>query len=200
MYLVVGLGNPGKKYTGSRHNVGFMAADELARRLEIGAWKEKFKGLLAETRYKDEKLRILKPQTFMNLSGESVYQAKRFYKTPIQYIIVVHDELDIPLGTMRVKAGGGSAGHKGLESIIRWLGTGGFIRVRIGIGKPPGKQGVITHVLSSFTKSDKPVLEETIILASDAVLKIVSNGVESAMNAYNRKSLNHDHPHVGEDQ
>ncbi len=187
MYLVVGLGNPGRKYSGSRHNVGFIVADEVAQRLGIKTWKERFKSLIGEAHYHDEKIVILKPQTYMNRSGEALHQAKKFYKAKTQYIIVVHDEMDLPLGTIRVKAGGGSAGHRGLESIMSWLGTGDFPRVRVGIGKPAEKEEHVSYVLTTFSEAEKRVLREVTNLSSDAVLEIISNGVESAMNIYNRK-------------
>jgi peptidyl-tRNA hydrolase, PTH1 family len=187
MILVAGLGNPGKGYSSSRHNVGFIVVDELTKRLGAG-FKRGFRSLYTEAYLEEKKLILLKPDTYMNRSGEAVSDAVEFFKIPMKDIIVVHDEMDLPLGNIKVKIGGGSAGHKGIQSIISSLGDNGFIRVRVGIGKPTQKSEVIDHVLSRFEKEEKKIIEYAINRAADAVLEIALRGVEGAMNKFNRKS------------
>jgi PTH1 family peptidyl-tRNA hydrolase len=185
MYLVVGLGNPGRKYEGNRHNVGAMAADELRRAEGVADYKEKFSGVWA----KGDRLAILKPGTYMNLSGDSVQPASAFLKVAPADVIVLHDELDIPFGEVRLKFGGGHAGHNGLRSIIERLGTPDFIRVRIGIGRPPpGFRGdVADFVLQSFDPSEKAELPDVLSRALDATKRVLSDGLAAAMNSANQK-------------
>lgn len=163
MWLLVGLGNPGSKYESNRHNIGFMAVDAIAGAHGIGPFKAKYHGLLAEGRMGDEKVAILKPQTYMNESGQSVGAAAKFYKIPPERIVVFHDELDLVAAKIRVKKGGGNAGHNGLRSMDAHLGTPDFIRVRLGIGHPGDKDRVHNYVLSDFSKAEnewlKPYLE-----------------------------------------
>ncbi|HEX3036053.1 MAG TPA: aminoacyl-tRNA hydrolase [Thermodesulfobacteriota bacterium] len=187
MILVVGLGNPGKDYSLSKHNVGFMAVDELATRLGVSIWKKAFKSLYSEALKEEKKLILLKPQIYMNRSGEAVRDAAGFFKIPAEDMIVVYDEMDLPLGNIKIKVGGGSAGHKGIESIIVNLGDLGFVRVRIGIGKPVQKSRGARHVLSGFRKEEMGVVKDTLTKAADAVLEIITQGVDSAMNKFNRK-------------
>ncbi len=187
MILVVGLGNPGREYSLSKHNIGFMAVDELANRLGVSIGKKGFKSLYAEALKDEKKLILLKPQTYMNRSGEAVRDATAFFKIPTEDIIVIYDEMDLPLGTIKIKVGGGSAGHKGIESIIMNLGDLGFIRVRIGIEKPARKSGGAGHVLSGFREEEREVITDTLTKAADAVLEIITQGVNSAMNKFNRK-------------
>jgi len=188
--LVVGLGNPGKEYTLTKHNVGFLVVDELGKRVGIDIKKNKFQSSYGEGFVEGDKILLLKPQTYMNRSGGAVFSASDFYKIPPENIIVVHDEMDIALGRIMIKPGGGSAGNNGIKTIISSLGSKDFIRVRIGIGKPDAKSDGANHVLSNFSKSESDVVEESIQTASDAVLEIVSNGLEKAMNKYNVKSKN----------
>ena len=138
----------------------------------------------------DNKILLLKPQTYMNRSGEAVSSASDFYKIPLENIIVIHDEMDVSLGRILIKPGGGSAGNNGIKSIISYLGSKEFIRVRIGIGKPGAKSDGSSHVLSSFSKSESSMVEDSIVTAADAVLEIIQNGFQSAMNKYNSKSKN----------
>ena len=153
MFLVVGLGNPGEKYARNRHNIGFMAADEIVRRHSFSAYRSKFQGELAEGKIGTDKVLVLKPQTFMNESGRSVHEAASFYKIATEDIIVLHDELDLEPGKLRVKRGGGHAGHNGLRSIHAHLSEH-YARVRLGIGHPGHKDKVTGHVLNDFAKAD----------------------------------------------
>lgn len=179
MWMVVGLGNPGAEYTRNRHNIGFMAADAIAARWDFPDFRTKFRGLVAEGPLGGEKTLLLKPQTFMNLSGESVAEAARFYKIDPTHIVVFHDELDLPPGKVRVKTGGGNAGHNGLKSIDAHLGTPDYIRVRLGIGHPGDRERVHGHVLSDFSKADADWLAPLLdALAEQAPLLIRGQAAE----------------------
>ena len=185
MFLVVGLGNPGKKYERNRHNVGFMVAERLRGSKALPDFREKFSGLFA----KGDTLALLEPQTFMNLSGDAVQPAAAFLKVEPARIVVVHDELDIPWKDVRLKVGGGHAGHNGLRSIIQRLGTPEFIRVRVGIGRPPpGFRGdVADYVLSDFDAVERAELPDVVDRAAAAVEKVLSDGIAAAMNALNTR-------------
>ncbi|MDI9846500.1 aminoacyl-tRNA hydrolase [Rhodoblastus sp. 17X3] len=158
MLLLVGLGNPGKSYAGNRHNIGFMAVDAIARACEGAPFRKKFHGEFSEARLGGERALLLKPETYMNESGRAVAEAARFHKIPLADIVVFHDELDLASGKLRIKRGGGDAGHNGLRSITAHMG-GDYRRVRLGIGHPGDKALVHGHVLSDFAKSDKPWVE-----------------------------------------
>jgi len=158
MLLIAGLGNPGQKYENHRHNVGFMATDVIARRHSFSPWSKKFSGLIAEGRIGGEKALLIKPQTFMNLSGQTVGEAMRFHKIDISQLIVLYDELDLAPGKVRVKTGGGAGGHNGIRSIDAHCGRE-YRRVRIGIGHPGVKELVTNHVLGDFSKADREWLE-----------------------------------------
>jgi len=190
MKLVVGLGNPGKEYTLTKHNVGFLVVNELGKRVGIDIKKNKFQSFYGEGFVEGDKILLLKPQTYMNRSGEAVSSASDFYKVPLENIIVIHDEMDVPLGRIMIKPGGGSAGNNGIKSIISSLGSKDFVRVRIGIGKPQTKSEGANHVLSSFSKSESSMIGDSIVTAADAVLEIIQNGLEKAMNKYNVKAKN----------
>lgn len=153
MFLIAGLGNPGAKYAHNRHNIGFLAADRLADAFRASPWSKKFQGEVCEARLKDKRLFLLKPHTFMNLSGESVGAAARFYKIEPENVIVFYDELDLPIGKLRVKQAGGNGGHNGLRSIDAHLGKN-YWRVRIGIGRPEHKDAVTNYVLGDFSKAE----------------------------------------------
>lgn len=185
MILVVGLGNPGSEYASTKHNLGYLAVDEIGKRAGIDLTRKKFHGLYGEGTFHRDKLILLKPETYMNRSGESVSSAVNFYHIPPENIIVVHDELDLPSGTVRIKPGGGSAGHKGVASIIERLGNGDFARIRIGIGKPKQKSGTVSHVLSKFSKEENEIVNESVLKAADAVLEVIEHGLRKAMNKYN---------------
>lgn len=158
MLLFVGLGNPGREYNNNRHNIGFMAVDEIVRRHNFSSPKGRFQGLTYDGRLGNEKILILKPQTYMNLSGQSVGEAARFYKIPPEDIIVFHDDLDIPAAKVKFKSGGGHAGHNGLRNIDQHI-SNCYHRIRIGISHPGGKEQVHDHVLGDFAKSDQAWLE-----------------------------------------
>ena len=185
MLLLVGLGNPGAQHAGQRHNIGFMAIDALAAALGAGPFKAKFHGQIAEARAGDARLLLLKPQTFMNLSGQSAAEAARFHKIPNDQVIVFHDELDLPPGKVRVKRGGGAAGHNGLRSIKSHLHSDEFLRVRIGVDKPVSKERGADHVLNRFGKRERAEVDVTIARAADAVEAIAADGVDQAMNTFN---------------
>ncbi len=181
MKLFVGLGNPGSKHAGHRHNVGFMAVDEIANRHTAGPWRSRFQGVASEVTLDGEKCLLLKPETYMNESGRSVGEAARFYKVPLEDIIVFHDELDLAPGKVKVKAGGGSAGHNGLKSLTAHLGND-YRRVRIGIGHPGSKDRVHSHVLRDFAKSDLTWLEPLLDAMAKAAPQLAANNDSSFMN------------------
>jgi peptidyl-tRNA hydrolase, PTH1 family len=189
MYLVVGLGNPGPKYQGHRHNVGFMVIDQLAQRHAREPFREKFAGLFARASLDSQEFGLLKPQTFMNLSGESVQKALAFFKVELAHLVVVHDELDLEFGTMRIKLGGGTAGHNGLRSIVQQTGAPDFIRVRIGIGPTRAGSGE-RHVLSDFSRDECLSLPNVLDSASLAVSDVLLRGVQAAMNRHNQSAKN----------
>ena len=168
MKLFVGLGNPGDRYARHRHNAGFMAVERIADRHRFGPWRRRFQGLLAEGELGGERVWLLEPQTFMNESGRSIAEATRFVKLPLFDVVVFHDELDLAAGKVRVKLGGGVAGHNGLRSADAWLGSREFWRVRIGIGHPGHKDRVTGHVLSDFHKADQAWLDPLLDAMADA--------------------------------
>jgi PTH1 family peptidyl-tRNA hydrolase len=181
MYLIVGLGNPGDEYADTRHNIGFMVVDELARRWNAAGWRDKFGGEIAQA--KD--IVVLKPQEYMNVSGQAVQRTQTFYKVEPNQTIVVHDEIDLPFGKIRVKVGGGHGGHNGLRSIIQSAGDA-FIRIRCGVGKPDGgKERVTGHVLGGFSKAEKTELPFLVGGAADAVQLVLDKGPTIAMNKVN---------------
>ena len=181
MWLVVGLGNPGQEYERTRHNIGFMVADELAHRWKAPGWREKFGGEIAQT----QAIVVLRPQEYMNVSGQAVQRTQAFYKIGPEQTIVVHDEIDLPFGKLRVKVGGGHGGHNGLRSIIQNTGDA-FIRVRCGVGKPDGgKDRVTGHVLGGFSKAEQHELPFLIGGAADAVQIVLEKGATAAMNKVN---------------
>ena len=182
MFLIVGLGNPGAEYVGTRHNVGFMAADAIAEKYKFGSWREKFDGLIAEGRIEDEKVYLLKPQTFMNLSGNSVVKAAMFYKILPDHIVVIHDDMDLGIDKIKAKTGGGSGGHNGIKSIDAHV-TNGYNRVRIGVGRPKGDgDDAINHVLSRFSKTEAECLGNDIETVVDNIGILLSNGVSAFSN------------------
>jgi len=182
MKLFVGLGNPGARYAGNRHNIGFMALDRIAADHGFGPWKKAFHGLVAEGRLGEEKMLLLKPETFMNLSGQSVQAALAFHKLPLADVTVFHDELDLAPGKMRVKQGGGHAGHNGLRSIHGHLGEA-YGRVRLGIGHPGHKDAVADYVLHDFAKADAIWLDDLLRGISDGAVALAAGDATRFMNA-----------------
>jgi len=189
MLLVVGLGNPGKEYAAHRHNVGFMAADALAAELRADPFREKFSGLYAKAEIAGEPAVLLKPMTYMNGSGRCVQPAMAFFKIAPAELLVIHDELDLPFSTVRLKLGGGHAGHNGLRSIMASCGTGDFGRVRVGIGRPPPsfRGEVADYVLSGFDAIERVTLPECLKQSVQSVLEVATRGFEAAMNVRNTR-------------
>ncbi|MCP4140567.1 MAG: aminoacyl-tRNA hydrolase [Chloroflexi bacterium] len=184
-YIIVGLGNPGREYRENRHNIGFMLIDSLASRLGAKMSRMQSKALIASARHNDAKIILAKPQTFMNLSGQAIQALVRFYKTPLEHILVAHDDLDLPFETIRLRPGGGAGGQKGIKSTIQHLGTNDFPRLRLGIGRPPGRMNPAAYVLQDFAKSDEQFLQEVLDRAADAALRFVDDGLDIAMNQFN---------------
>jgi len=183
--LIVGLGNPGLAYRHNRHNVGFMVADALANKLEIPLKRVKFKAQIGNGKLEDIPIIIAKPLTFMNKSGEAVAPLVRYFKVPLERLLVIHDDMDLPLGTLRMRPSGGSAGHNGMLSIFDKLGTNAIPRLRVGIGRPPGRMDPADYVLQDFPKSDEELLKMVIAQACEAALAFITTGLEKAMNTYN---------------
>ena len=187
IYLVSGLGNPGGKYARTRHNIGFMVVDELSRRFSISLSKKRFNAEFGKTRISGESLVLAKPQSFMNLSGPPLQQLSAYFKVKSQDIIVIHDDLDLPFGRIRIVKDRGHGGHNGIRSITQALGTRDYIRVRAGVGRPRGEKGVTSHVLGRFSSSEEPLLNELIEAGADACVTILKRGVQAAMNSFNTR-------------
>lgn len=185
MKLVVGLGNPGKKYDGTRHNVGFAVVDRLAAAPAVGSFQERFDADIAEWREDSERILLLKPLTFMNLSGRAVRQTMDFYQVEVGDLLVVCDDMALPLGKLRFRARGTHGGHNGLRDIQQHLGTNEYSRLRIGVDVPEGEKDAIDHVLGKFKPSEKPVIEDALQLAVQGVALWVRQGVQKCMNQYN---------------
>jgi peptidyl-tRNA hydrolase, PTH1 family len=182
MRMIVGLGNPGREYAHTRHNVGFDVLDKFAARQGVRIIKRRLKAMVAPFRFGDEEILLVKPQTFMNLSGQSVGALLRMYKGEPDDILVVYDDMDVPFGKIRIRPQGSSGGHKGMESIVRAIGSTDFPRIRVGIGR--GGEA-IDHVLSGFRRAERPVIDAAIDDAVDALEMILEEGIEAAMNRYN---------------
>ena len=187
MKIVVGLGNPGRKYERTRHNAGFMAIDELARGARIEPGLEKCHALLGKGAIGTEKVVLAKPLTYMNDSGRSVAALLKEFYASAEDLIVLHDELDLAPGTVRVKTGGGHGGHNGLRSLIEYLGTADFVRVRIGIGRPVPGMDTADYVLSPFLAEEREAASTAVVNAAEAVRVIIAQGVTKAMNQFNQK-------------
>lgn len=189
VYLIVGLGNPGREYKETRHNAGFMLLDRLAQRLGEKFTRLESRALVTKATYQEQRLILAKPQTYMNESGKAVGALSRFYKVPLDNLLVIYDEVDLPLGTLRLRPGGGSAGQKGMRSIIDRLGSETFPRLRIGIGRPPGRMEAADYVLQKFSRSEAEIAAQMLDRAVDAVLVYVTAGLDKAMNMYNNPAL-----------
>ena len=184
-YLIIGLGNPGREYKDTRHNIGFMLIDHIAVRLNARGMKLQSKAIVISALHEERKIILAKPQTFMNLSGQSVQGLLHFYKIPFENLLVAHDDLDIPLGTIRIRPSGGPGGQRGMASTIEQLGTKDFPRLRLGIGRPPGRMEAKDYVLQDFSKDDMKLLPEVLDRGVGAALTFVTHGLNKAMNQFN---------------
>ncbi|WP_278453419.1 aminoacyl-tRNA hydrolase [Thomasclavelia spiroformis] len=184
MKLIVGLGNPGKEYAGTRHNCGFMVIDRLASKLNVNVDQNKFKGLYAKVKYHGEDIILLKPQTYMNLSGESVNAVMNFFKIDKEDLLVIYDDLDMPVGKLRLRKTGSAGGHNGIKNIIAHLNSQDFKRIRVGIDRHK-YMNVADYVLSRFSKVESEAIEQGIENAANAVLDYLDNDFNHAMNYYN---------------
>ena len=184
-WLVVGLGNPGPQYAGNRHNVGFLVADVLAARVGGRFKAHRGRADVVEARLDDQRVVLAKPKSYMNESGGPVTAMRDFFKVPLERLVVVHDELDLGFGVLRVKQGGGDNGHNGLKSLRRSLGSGEFFRVRVGIGRPPGRQDPAEWVLRDFSPAERKELDLHVERAADAVESLLADGLAVTQNRYN---------------
>jgi peptidyl-tRNA hydrolase, PTH1 family len=192
MEMIIGLGNPGQEYKDTRHNIGFKVVELLACELGLKLDSKRFQSRNCRTRLEGKDIIFLCPMTYMNLSGSSVRQCADYYKIDIEDILVIHDDLDLPLGRVKIARQGGAGGHKGVQSIINHLGGANFPRIRIGIGRPRYNEPIETFVLSPFYKDEREIAEEMIRLGAEACRLAISDGVESAMNRINRQAASLD--------
>lgn len=193
-YLIVGLGNPGQEYQNNRHNVGFMVLDRLAEKLGERFSRIRLQAFLTTAGYRGQKLLLAKPQTYMNNSGQAVSALQRYFKIPGEQILVIYDDVDLPFESLRLRPEGGAGGQKGMKSIIKALGSEHFPRLRVGIGRPPGRMEVSDYVLQDFSSREAEVLEIILIQAVEAVLTFIDKGIEQAMTAYNQTTDPQDTP------
>jgi len=191
-YLIVGLGNPGPRYHHNRHNVGFMVVDALADAANIPIRRVEFRALVGKGEYAEERLILAKPQTFMNNSGQAVGALVRFYKISIERLLVVHDDLDLPYGTLRLRPRGGAGGQRGMASIMAKLNTQDFARLRVGIGRPPGRMDPSDYVLHDFDPPEEEILPEVLASAVDAIRMFLKDGIERAMSECNGSVIDED--------
>lgn len=188
MKLLVGLGNPGREYERTRHNIGWLVLDEIASSARAAIDRKKFGAEIGEAEVDGVRTLFVKPQTFMNLSGEAVGPAAKFYKIEPRDVIVVHDDLDLDFGRVQIKVGGGHGGHNGLRSVIPHLGSPDFVRIRVGIGRPGGKKEVVGHVLGGFDKKETEELPFVIGRAADAIRCLLKNDATKCMNEFNKRA------------
>lgn len=186
MHLIVGLGNPGSKYARTRHNLGFRAVDLLAERWGADRFDARFEGEIAKARVQGQPALLLKPQTYMNLSGASVAAAARFHRIAAENVWIVHDELDLPLGRLRIREGGGAGGHNGVKSVIERLGTPGFARFRLGVGRPTTPVPIEDYVLQPFGPTEREAADELIARTADAIQTALTDSLTKAMNVFNK--------------
>lgn len=185
MYLIVGLGNPEEEYSNTRHNMGFDTINKISKEYNIEINKDKFKGIYGTGMIENEKVILLKPQTYMNLSGESIIEAIKFYKIDINKIIVIYDDIDVKPGKIKIRKKGGPGSHNGMKSVINSLGSQEFSRIRVGIGTPEYKNDMINYVIGKIPKEEMNELEEGTKIAKEAVVEIIKNGIDIAMNKFN---------------
>jgi peptidyl-tRNA hydrolase, PTH1 family len=188
MYLVVGLGNPGPEYQDNRHNLGFKVVDELNARARGQAPRAKFGAEIGEVTIAGERILLCKPMEFMNVSGQAVARAAGFWKVPVTELVVVHDELDLPFGRLKLGTGGGHGGHNGVRSLLGCLSDPGFARVRVGVGRPTAGHDPADYLLSNFSRAETKELPDLIGAAADAVEAIIKGGLTTAMNKFNGKA------------
>ncbi len=184
-FLIIGLGNPGREYKQNRHNIGFMLVDRLADLLGVSFSRLECRALVTKGGYRDQSLILAKPQTFMNLSGQSAGPLLRFYKIPLEKFLVIYDDIDLPFGLLRLRPSGGSAGHKGMISLINRLGSHDFPRLRLGVGRPPGHMDPAAYVLQDFSRLEAEIMPQFLDRAVGAVLTFVGEGIVVAMNSFN---------------
>ena len=189
MFVIVGLGNPEADYSKTRHNMGFNVINKLSKKYEIDVNKNKFKGLVGTGTIEGEKVVLLKPQTFMNLSGESLKEAMDFYKLSNKEIIVIYDDIDTLPGTIRIRKVGSSGSHNGMKSVIQNISTEEFSRIRVGIGRPEYTNDMINYVIGHIPEEEIEILDKGCTLACEAVIDIIKNGTDSAMNKFNKKKV-----------
>lgn len=185
-WLVVGLGNPGTQYESTRHNMGFLAVDKLAQEENFRFSKLRFKAWTATWEVGGQKVLVMKPQTYMNLSGESVGEAARFYKIPPEHVLVISDDINLPAGRLRIRPGGSAGGHNGLKNIIQHLGTDRFPRIKVGVGSPrPGEHDMVDWVMGKPMGEDRTAVEDALDRAGDAAKTLITEGIDRAMNRFN---------------
>ncbi|MBE7039443.1 MAG: aminoacyl-tRNA hydrolase [Ruminococcaceae bacterium] len=185
MYIIVGIGNPGKKYESTRHNIGFIAIDYMAALYDIKVNKIKHKALIGEGKIEGERIMLVKPQTFVNLSGESIREIADYYKVPAENVIVIYDDVSLEAGSVRIRKKGSDGGHNGIKSIIYQLNSDAFPRIKLGVGSKPPGYDLKDWVLAKFTDEDIKIMSKSVETAAKAVPEIIKNGAESAMNKYN---------------
>lgn len=185
MYLIVGLGNPEEEYSKTRHNMGFNTVNKIAKEYNIEMNKNKFDGLYGEGFIENEKIILLKPQTYMNLSGKSIVQVVNFYKIPLENVYVIYDDMDVEPGKIKIRKKGGAGSHNGMKSVIAELNSQDFARIRVGIGTPKFKDDSINYVIGAIPEEEKKVLDEGTTKAKDAMIAILKDGIEIAMNKFN---------------
>lgn len=190
LHLIVGLGNPGRRYHDNRHNIGFLFLDHLANALNSGFRKMQMKALMGEAHLEDARVILAKPQTMMNRAGESVAPLIRYYKVPHENVLIVYDDLDLPHAGLRLRTSGGSGGHRGLGSILKHVGSQAVPRLRIGIGRPPGRMDPADYVLQNFTDSEWEAMQVTLREAEECVRRLISDGIDIAMNSCNQEREN----------
>jgi PTH1 family peptidyl-tRNA hydrolase len=191
-FLIAGLGNPGPEYRQNRHNAGFMVADALAEAAKIPLRRVEFRAIVGKGEFAGERIVLAKPQTYMNDSGQAVGSLAQFYKIPLDRILIVHDDLDLPFGTLRLRPEGGTGGQRGMESIVARLGTRDFARLRVGIGRPPGRMDPRDYVLHDFDPPEQADLPLVLTTAVDAIRRFITDGIEKAMNDFNGNVIEED--------
>ena len=185
MYLIVGLGNPEEDYSRTRHNMGFNVINKIAKDFNIDINKKKFDGLIGEGIIEGKKVLLLKPQTYMNLSGKSIIQVIGFYKIPMENICIIYDDIDVDIGKIKIRKKGSSGSHNGMKSVIEELQTDNFARIRVGIGKPEFKGDMINYVIGAIPDDEAKILDKGTDMAKEAMIEILKSGIDNAMNKYN---------------